>query len=213
VAEVEVTLLECSGCGAPLDGLRMDSVFTCLECRRGHVIEGGAVRVVPVSFGSVSVDTALPVAYLPFWRLEIGVEVGGASLERLAAIEERGVPSVVWVPAFFVTRTSFFGDPGMDLTVGAAEVLEVEEIPAGARLVGATRTPTLAAEYARLMVTELIDRGGDVTGLEIDVPVDGVRLWGLPFGVDAAGGALVDLTGGMTYSTSIAEDLEEILNV
>jgi hypothetical protein len=90
-------------------------------------------------------------------------------------------------------------------------VLEVEEVPEGARLVGATRSPALAAEYARLMVTELIDRGGDVTGLDIDVPVDGVQLWGLPFADDPEGGVLVDLTSGAAYSRRLVEDLAEIL--
>lgn len=156
----------------------------------------------PLRFAPVVTDTEREVVYLPMWRMELDVAspVGEWSGRRIA-----------WVSGFYQTRVLFFGDPGMDLTERGVEFLEVEEIPAGARLLGVACGPDEAVETARLLITQAIDRRRDVTGMEISIAAVGIELWAVPFVHDAEGGKLEEPNIEKAYSTLLVEDLVEIL--
>jgi len=203
VTELRITSLRCPSCGAPLDGLRRDTVFTCAPCRLAAHISNGEVSTFALRFAPVVTGTDLAIVRLPLWRLDVEVSATG---------REDGLTPVVWVSAFHQSRVLFFGDPGMDLTEQAIDLLDVEDLPEGTRLVGVTSGPSEASEYARLMVTHILDRRADVTGMEISVAVREAQLWGVPFAHEESARTLTELNTGRSYSTLLVEDFLEIVS-
>jgi len=202
VAELHVTLLSCPSCGSPLDGLRRDAVFTCSSCRLALHIREGQVSRHPLRFAPAVSGNVGDIVRLPLWRMELDVA---------SPVDEWSGRRIAWVSGFYQTRVLFFGDPGMDLTERGVEFLEVEEIPAGARLLGVACGPDEAVETARLLITQAIDRRRDVTGMEISIAAVGIELWAVPFVHDAEGGKLEEPNIEKAYSTLLVEDLVEIL--
>ena len=208
--EITITALVCPRCGAGLDGLRWDCLFTCAPCGLALFVEHGRTRLFPCT--RARVDEGAPIGagmlWLPFWELatEVGVvEPPGSapSLAGAAAALDR-----VWVAGFAVRRPELFGEPGFLLTEQRARLEPAGEGGAPARMWGACRGPELVTLYARLTVMRLLDRRADVTGVEIDVRVTRADLWAVPF--DDRGDRLVDLATGASLPAAAFEDLAEI---
>lgn len=62
---MKVTRLVCSGCGAPLHGIRTDVVFVCSNCGAGWSAESDGLKPVEIEHRA-GADSGIP---LPFWKV------------------------------------------------------------------------------------------------------------------------------------------------
>jgi len=190
-------------------GLRYDAVFGCAPCQQGVLPsqESESWPRFPVHFVRVE-DPPGDLFYLPVWRLAIRFEATTANKEQEDAVRRHQDLTVAWVPAYHLLRASHFGDPGVFWTERRMTLEAAEAAPEPGALVGVTRTAAVAAKYAELYVTLVLDKRADVTGMDLSVSVEDVQLWGLPF--VQQGSKVVDLGSANEVPSFAVDDLEAI---
>lgn len=209
-AEVEVTALVCPDCGAGLDGLRYDRLFTCAPCARALLVEDGRTRLIPFTRARAGAgdSPARRVLWLPFWELATVVTVGDDQGRAAALVDIAAGLRRVWVAGFAVRRPEIFGEPGVLFTECDTRLEPAGEGGEPARMVGCCRGPGLVERYARLTVLRILDRRADVTDVDVDVRVTRTDLWAVPF--DDQGQRLLCPATGSSLPQAAFEDLGEI---
>jgi len=198
--------LICPDCRSPLSGLSTDRIFTCADCGSAILLHEGRSEVFPLHM-AVAHPTSGQMVWLPFWRMAVAISVADPDGVDVTARSVVAQVTHVWVCAFFEHRPACFGNPGFDLTARRAAPDFLTPLPRGLSLCGGARTADQASRYARVFITDMLDRQKDVTGYDIRVTVGPMEYWGIPFAFDKENRRLTDLTGGKSYSASILEIL------
>ena len=202
----ELTLipLRCDACGQGLDGLAGDLVFSCTGCRQAMVLEGEALREVPVRFVKPAYEkTKGTHLHLPFWgfRVSFRWKGGSATQQRAAACIDI---DWVYVMGFSMEGIAYFGDLGLLYTKQRIG----RESGSSDLLVGGTRSEAEARCYIEPFILSILDAREDITGIEVACEVEETMLLGIPF--FDCGDHLVDGIAGQHVPAAALPDLEEI---
>ncbi len=81
--EFSVIAGNCPNCGAELDGLSNDRLFTCRNCFLAIDFFQKPVERYPVTVIQPGVLSADPMIYLPIWRFEMSLDLECANPEKL----------------------------------------------------------------------------------------------------------------------------------
>ncbi len=209
--ELKVVPLVCPDCGRGLLGLRYDKVFFCMSCMQGlYPPARGQWERFPASFPKLDENSMQPSFYLPFWEIKIKVDAVAASRQQQVALKKLEDLDTAWVTGFSVIRASYYGDLGLLYTEKRIR-LEPGPRPARAFITGCSRTVLDVTKYVELLVTLILDKRADVTGMELDIKTTGAKLWGVPF-LDR-GDKVADLVTGAELPVFAIDDLEDVKRV
>lgn len=206
MSALKVRLLRCSGCGNELCGINWDTVFTCRGCSLGIVLDEED-KAFPIQFAKKDEGPKENVIYLPMWKLEGGMRVEGQG-ERKEKIDS-GFKRIrhIYVAGFSMRKQQLYGDIGMTYTE-ANTTLEKENDPPIKSIVGITRGPRQAKRYADVILSLIVDKRIDITGMKISFLMERIELWAIPFREKE--GRLRDCVMGLKFPLVWAEHLKEI---
>lgn len=196
-----VVALVCSNCGTELDGLNSDVVFFCNSCHHAYECSAKGLKQYPVKYMTPGDDAPKPDLYIPFWELDISIDVNptldaspkhgfgraerARKLKRLNGLTEKIVNGwkKAFVPAARLVRPSYYGDPGFlhstNQKISAA--IRPERPYRDLKLFGASRRLVDAVRYPKLYALLFIDRAVDVTNLDLEVRFHAAQIVGIPF--------------------------------
>jgi predicted RNA-binding Zn-ribbon protein involved in translation (DUF1610 family) len=196
----------CPNCGWDLPGGRKSVALICGNCSRGWQAVGGAFR--PLDYGVQVVEEGGDRVYLPFWRMEAGIEglelVSFADLARLANLprtirkewEERALE--FWAPAFRV-RTNVFLRLARQLTSTPLDLRVEERVPGNSELFPATLVMREALESVKITLAGMAARKREIFPLlpAVKVRLRRTSLVYLPFAV--RGGDFIQEEYGVSF--------------
>jgi len=183
----------CPNCGWDLPGGKRSVAFICGSCSRGWQVEGGSLQ--PLSYGVQPGEDRSDV-YLPFWRMEAGIDglllSSRADLVRLANLpravrkewEEKELH--FWAPAFHL-RPGVFLRLARQLTSTFIDDLAGSRVPREGKFYPVTIEGKEAFESVPFTVAGLAVPKKDVFPLlaELKVRQRKTTLLYLPFSVKA----------------------------
>ncbi|MBN2342075.1 MAG: hypothetical protein JXX29_12455 [Deltaproteobacteria bacterium] len=207
---IHVYELRCRRCMGELAGMPTDKVFTCAACNVAFFPSDGALNAVPLHWALAPDENVVPM-YLPFWKMDVDVSVTAPNGNPVTRETAARNISAVWVAAFYENRPSYFGNPGLNLTIVRAAPSVAAARPPSAEVKGIIRSVDDAKRYATLFVTQILDKEKDVTGYGIDVSFRAAALWAMPFEYREAEDILVDLISGSTYQSAVVQYFKEMI--
>ncbi len=213
MAPVKVIPLACPDCGQNLLGLRFDRVFFCNQCRQGLLpaeTQNNWERF-PMSFAGSNFPHLKPAFHLPVWEVRIVGTGTPTSTSQEVALRWLSRKRSVWVPGYSAFRQSYYGDIGLLYTEKDIQLDPLSRPPPGAFLAGCAKTVPEVIRYVELMVTLMVDRRSDVTGMELSIETRDARIWGIPF-IEHEDKAVELVTGKDVPSFSI-DDMADILAI
>lgn len=178
--------LDCPTCGAALAAAGEDVVFYCTACRNGYRYRAEEPHLEPLEVQFVAASDLAAEKYLPFWILEVRVEV-----RRQAG---RGIPSLI--SAFFGggddqrSGEGTFVIPAFQADLDATVELVrryTQAFPGLDQLLGEKLTGgCFGVEDARKLahfavIAGEVDKRGVLRTLDYSMSFGGARLLGVPF--------------------------------
>ena len=207
---VHVTELRCDTCGNIYDALKTDTLFTCTSCAKTKEIVNGKKTLFKVSAAIPSVPSELDIIYLPFWKIPVQIQMTNPE-GVLIDVAMMHHPDTVWINAFFEMHAEYMGNPGQDMTRENSSILEAERFPEHIKIYGGARTFSNAFTYAKLFITDIIDKQKDVTGYNIEVKSQNPSVVAVPFGFESSSFEIINLTNSKKYKAIVVEEMQQIL--
>jgi len=209
---VRVVPLTCPDCGSGLIGLRYDKIFFCLNCKQGMLPSerpGGWERY-PLRFALSELPEKQRL-YLPFWEIKIEGSGVPVNKQQEAALKRLDRLDTVWVMGASMVRPSYYGDLSVIYTEKGVVMQPDPHPPRTAFLAGCVRTIEDVMTYVRLLVTLILDRKADVTGMELEIKTGDAALWAVPF--YQRGDKIIDPFTGTEIPSFALDDLEDIKRI
>jgi len=210
MSPIKVLPLRCPDpdCHQTLSCLRYDKLFSCAHCQTAYGIENGKLHPYALFFAALPKAAENALLYLPFWKLAVDVKTVAVDEKQESTTRGLGPIQILWVTGFSMRRPDFHGDLGMLMSEKQIAVPRADQPPSGATVTGISRDPAQAVHYGEVFVTAMLDKRADVTGMKIEVQVNTIELWALPF--DDQGEFLIDLITGTRLPANAFDDLPEI---
>lgn len=202
---VRIAACTCSRCGAELDGLDNDRIFTCRRCSIGFDVFTEPFRIHPIRFVEPVLREPAPLIYLPIWQFLIRAEIHGNDSSRLEKAKTV-LPESLLVIAFKMHGWSVFGNLNLLYANRRVDLKYAEGV--SRPLVGCRRTGLAAQSLVDYILLAAIDRTVDVTGLTLEIHTDQLLLLGYPYyELDSR---LKDAVSGDEFRCIAVDDLAEI---
>ena len=204
-ADIGTVALVCPGCGEKLRAPRGDVVFACRGCRTACEIRGKRLHAMPCTWPGVPGGEAPGgLLRLPFWCFKTDVRYGGTDEDGVEHLTHMVRPERVYVPAFRQRSVLVFGDMGLLLTYNPPEIVPGEPDA----FTGATLGSGQAARLVPPMVLWRADQIHDVTGVSVDVRIEGGNIVALPARDEQD--RIVDLLGGREWPEAAFLDVASL---
>ena len=167
----------CPNCNGELDGLNNDKIFICSQCCQGIDLYQSPPEIFSVFFARPAYEFEAPVIYLPFWEMTFAAtfnskDVGKA--EKASGL----VPSKGLIAGF---KTHGFATYGNLSQIFTRQSTVFQEASNTAPMAGCCQDRSLAEKLLEIVVLGIIDRGEDVTDLEMKLEILQTRIIGFPF--------------------------------
>jgi len=193
-ADIRTIALVCPECGEKLRSAGGDVVYSCRSCRTVCEIRGKRLHAMPCTWPGVPGGEAPEgLLRLPFWCFKTDVRYGGADVDGVEHLTAMVRPDRVYVPAFRQRSVLVFGDMGLLMTYNPPDIVQGEPDA----FTGATLGSGQAARLVPHMVLWRADQIHDVTGVSVDVRIEGGKIVALP--ARDEGEQIVDLLSGKTW--------------
>jgi hypothetical protein len=172
----------------------------------------GALKREPLYVASPVHSCTAELLLLPFWRFAVDIHIMGRRGEEVTSRFRAGKIRHAWVAAFYEVRPSFFGNPGLTLTVANVAV-EPMLWPADKvlKLSGAARREEDARAYPRPFISGIIDREKDISNYRIEMSVQPGEFWAVPFDCNPTDRTLTELLTGTVYPAAVVECFEQLV--
>ncbi len=204
-ADIRTVALVCPQCGEKLRAPRGDVAFACGQCRAASEVRRGRLEVVPCSWPAPPAgEEPDRILRLPFWCFGTDVRYAGTDEAGVEHLTRMVRPERVYVPAFRQRSVLVFGDMGLLLTYSPPQIVEGEP----GSFAGATMGSDQASRLVPPMVLWRADQIHDVTGISVDVAVEGVGLTALP--VRDEGERIVDPIGARQWPEAAFLDVDSL---
>lgn len=184
--------LVCSKCRKELIGGDNSTVFFCLTCKSGFIMENYP-ESLPLKIYKNNFEWQGEFIYFPFYKIEGDCSIHCEDLHKLNAYSNLKSLGTLFYPAFLNLRSLYSDDLTLKFALQSNSFIE-DKSPKKAKVVDVFVAPNNLEKIAKLFYLSYLDKVADVTNVEVEFSLKSVEFALLPF--EKKGSDFRELIGG-----------------
>jgi len=172
--------LVCSKCGKEIIGGDNSSVFFCLNCKSGFIMENYP-QSLPLKIYKNNFKCEGDLIYFPFYKIEGDFTIYSEDSHKMNSYSNLKKLGALFYPAFTNFRSLYSDDLTLKYALQSDSFIEDDYPKEATNIIDVLVAPKNLEKVAKLFCLSYLDKAADVTNVEVEFSLKSVEFALIPF--------------------------------